>query len=329
MKKLISIVLPILNEEYHIPLLYNHIAAVCASMHHYDYELIFIDDGSTDGSWPLIERLAEQHAWIKGLRLSRNFGQMPALKAGLQHAQGTCVITLDADLQHPPELIAQMIRKWEEGFYIVYAHRIKRDEERLAKRITAQFFNWLMSHVSDNSMPNNVSDFRLMDRKVVNEVIKFEDERPFWRGIVAWSGFNYALVDYQCNPRVYGNTRHGVTKLIERAVDALMGFSTLPVKLLGMCAGFLLTLSLLLISWFLIGLKSHGFTTHQLVIMSLGCNLFFMSFIFFGLWFLSEYMSRIYNQQRKRSPYIIEKTANVVQQNKVNKPFESIQEHQL
>jgi len=311
MKKLISIVLPILNEEYHIPLLNQHMAKIFAVMPNYDYELIFVDDGSTDSSWKIIEGLAHGESQVKGLSLSRNFGQMPALKAGLHYAQGECVITLDADLQHPPELITQMIHKWEEGFAIVYAHRIKRNEERFSKRITAQLFNWAISLVSDNSMPNNVSDFRLMDRKVVEEVIKFEDERPFWRGIVAWSGFNYALVDYQCNARAHGTTRYGLNKLTERAIDALIGFSTLPIRLLGIFAGILLASSLGIFAYVLSEVIMRHTSLHLLIIASIGCNLFLMSFVFFALWLLSEYVSRIYNQQRKRPTYIIEKTANV------------------
>ncbi len=308
MQKLLSIVLPIFNEAENIDLIYQELTHVLKQLNEYGYELIFVDDGSSDASWQHIVTLADQDDHVKGIRLSRNFGHQVALSAGYDIASGDAVISMDADLQDPPTLVPHMIQQWREGADIVYARRINR-RDTLLKRITAYWFYNLLNYVAEVRMPRHVGDFRLIDKKVLLQLRACKERFRYLRGLVAWTGFTHAFVDFDRPDRKAGSSGYTWAKMCRLAADGLTSFSMFPLKLAAYI-GWLVILSAHVLLGYLF-IKTFFYAEHYSLTAWLAALIYLLVGVqFFLLWILGEYVGRIYDQQKDRPLYIINQTVN-------------------
>ena len=252
-KRTITIIIPVYNEENTIQVLTSKIKEVIGVEEKYAFEIIFIDDGSIDKTWLEIERVASESEKIKAIKFSRNFGHQSALEAGLQHSQGDAVITMDGDLQHPPEIIPKLLRIWEEGHEIVITKRIEgKGVLSFYKKYTSQLFCFLFNLISTTQIIPG-SDFRLMDRLIVKELEKFSERNKFYRGLISWVGFNTITIPYQVDNRLHGHSSFTLKKLFNLAFIGITTFSTLPLKLIlsfGMVIAVLSLLSIVFVFWY-------------------------------------------------------------------------------
>ncbi|OQB06150.1 MAG: hypothetical protein BWY19_00450 [bacterium ADurb.Bin212] len=309
-KKLISFVLPAYNEEKNIPQMFDDIKAVISSLENkYRYEIIFINDGSSDNSWAEIIATTQKDNGVKAINLSRNFGHQSALEAGIENAMGDAVIMLDCDGQHPVEIIEKLIEKWESGFKIV--NTIRKDTEGVSrfKKITAKFFYSLINRFSDTKIIPGSADFRLIDRIVADTIKKLPEQNKFYRGLINWVGFPTGYVEYNAKDRRFGKTSYTLKRMYKFAVDGLTGFSNFPltiakyIGLMIMAVGTLTLLSMLLLT--LIGSSHFPIWVYLIVLVFLLNGLQFIV-----LWFIGNYIGRIFNQQRQRPNYIISEKIN-------------------
>ncbi len=306
MKKLISIVVPAYNEEQVLPLFHARINEVLAPLAEYDWEIVFVNDGSTDATQQLIEELQEQDTRISSVNLSRNFGKEPAMTAGLEHALGDAVIVIDADLQDPPELIVQFLQAWEEGFDIAYARRTHRDGETWLKKATATRFYRVMGKLSNVQIPADTGDYRLMSRRTVDALLKLREHHRFMKGLFAWIGFPAKPIDYRRDARAAGTTKFNYWKLWNFALEGITSFTIAPLKvstylgvLISLCAFFAGTW--ILFRTLLWGNPVAGYPTLIVTILFLGG----VQLLFIGI--LGEYLGRIYNETKGRPLYLVQK----------------------
>lgn len=234
MIKLISIIIPIYNEEKNIPLLYNEIKKIWQDLKEkYDYEIIFVDDGSEDESIKILENLAGENEKIKVIQFSRNFGKEAATSAGIYEAKGDAVLMIDADLQHPPELIPKFIEKWEGGADIVIGVRRKNRGETMIKKIGSLLFYKIMNFIGDTKIMKHATDFRLIDKMVVKEFNKFTEKNRMTRGLLDWLGFKKDFIYFKAFGRRNGKPRYSNLKLTELAFSSFISYSFFPLKLAG------------------------------------------------------------------------------------------------
>lgn len=302
MKK-ISIVIPAFNEEENLPEIRSAINGVFKTLSGYDYEIIFVNDGSRDHTQSVLEDLSERFAEVKFIEFSRNFGHQNAVKAGLDFAEGNCVISMDADLQHPPSLIPEMIRKWEEGFDIVYTIRKYSKNTGYFKRKTSDFFYHLLSSLSDVEMEKGSSDFRLMDATVV-EVIRSSGESDiFLRGLVKWVGFRQFAIPFVASDRFSGSSKYNLGKMIKFAFTGITAFSVKPLYLAAYLGFFFSLVPLLYIPYVIYSFYNHSEIS--------GWASLIMTVVFFGgvqliiLGILGIYMGKIFKQMKDRPIYIV------------------------
>jgi len=227
---LISIVIPVLNEEGNIRVVYNAVKQATDSLF-FDFELIFVDDGSTDRTAELIGELHENDPMVKLVRFARNFGHQPAITAGMEYAAGAAVITMDADLQHPPTLIPTLIKQWSLGFEVVQTQRIDGQETGLLKRATSCLFYRLINACIDRPILPGGADFRLLDRRVVDRLNELPERNRFVRGLVSWIGFKQVSIPYTSNTRYSGQTKYTVRKMMSFAADGVTSFSIVPLRI--------------------------------------------------------------------------------------------------
>lgn len=318
-KKCISFIIPIYNEHANITILYNRLRDIMKrQLFAYESEYIFIDDGSIDDSWAAITAIAHNDVRIKALQFTRNFGHQAALTAGYTIAQGDALITLDADMQDPPELIVSMVKAWHSGYAIVYARRIMRTDSWL-KKTTAYFFYYLLDHISDVHMPRNVGDFRLIDKHVQRVINACPERARYLRGMVAWTGFKHTFVDFERPDRIHGVTGYTWAKMFRLAFDGLTSFSLFPLKIAALVGGFVVCTGSLMFVY--ISCDTFFFGKHYPLFKWLVTALYiFMGVQFFLLWLLGEYIGRMYDQIKDRPLYIIQqKIASCVMQEAVNK----------
>lgn len=309
----VSIILPIYNEEHNIPLVYTELNKILNSLKDCSYEIIFVNDGSRDASWQKITELAQHDTHVKALTFSRNFGHQMGLTAGYDHATGDVIISMDADLQDPPSLVPAMIKQWQKGASIVYARRIDRNDTFL-KRITAKLYYRFLGHISDVTIPRNVGDFRLIDKKVLQYLQQCREKSRYLRGMVAWSGFDFAYVDFNRPNRHAGTTGYTWSKMIKLAFDGVTGFSLFPLKLAAFVGIFVIitgTLMFVYITWDAAFNKIYYPLFKWLVTIIY----IFMGVQFLLLWLLGEYIGRIFEQQKGRPLYIIENKLNFEESN--------------
>lgn len=244
MEKLLSLVVPAFNEEEAMEQSFERTYRAMSSIG-YPFEIIYIDDGSRDGTWEIISRLAREHEEVKALRFSRNFGHQLAVTAGMDEAKGDAVIIMDADLQDPPEVIADMVKAWEQGADIAYGKRMHRKGETAAKKLTAWCYYRLLNFMSAYPIPLDTGDFRLLDKAVADEFKVLREHNRFLRGMSAWLGYNAVPVEYVREERCAGKTKYTLKKMLRLAADGIFGFSSRPLTLIGWAGLAVLCIALL------------------------------------------------------------------------------------
>ena len=244
MEKLLSLVVPAFNEEEAMEQSFERTYRAMRSIG-YPFEIIYIDDGSRDRTWEIISRLAREHEEVKALRFSRNFGHQLAVTAGMDEAKGDAVIIMDADLQDPPEVIADMVKAWEQGADIAYGKRLHRKGETAAKKFTAWCYYRLLNFMSAYPIPLDTGDFRLLDKAVADEFKVLREHNRFLRGMSAWLGYNAVPVEYVREERCAGKTKYTLKKMLRLAADGIFGFSSRPLTLIGWVGLAVLCIALL------------------------------------------------------------------------------------
>ena len=306
MQPTISIIAPIFNEEKIIPELIRRVRETMELCNE-TWELILVDDGSTDGSGDLIRKYALKDHRVKPVIFARNFGHQLAVTAGLDYSSGEAVVIIDADLQDPPEVIIDMVSKWKEGYEVVYAVRSEREGESWFKLFTASLFYRLIYRITDVDIPLDTGDFRLLDRKVVNVINQMRERHRFLRGMSVWVGFKQTGVPYKRAARYAGETKYPLKKMVKFASDAITGFSYLPLQLatyLGfVSAGIsILTIPIVIVTR-LAGLQAfYGQATTLIAVLFLGG----VQLISLGI--LGEYIGRLYDEAKGRPLYIVRET---------------------
>ena len=302
----LSVVAPVLNEE---ETLRTFCERTRTALDGTEFELVLVDDGSTDRSGEILDELAAEDDRVKVLRLSRNFGYQAAVTAGLDHAVGEAVVTIDADLQDPPELIEELVQRWREGSDVVYAARRERAGETRAKLTTARWFTGLFKRLAQLEMPEGVGDFRLMDRRAVDALRNMPERSRFLRGMVVWVGFNQSSVPYDRDARYAGGTRYRWRTLIRISVDALSSFSRVPLQVATLIGLVVSSLAFLGIPYVivnrLLGFYVEGVSTLLFAILFLGG----IQLIFLGV--IGEYISRIYDEVKQRPLYVVGERRNL------------------
>jgi dolichol-phosphate mannosyltransferase len=297
-------VVPVFNESEVIATFHQRATDALAGLPDCDYELVFVDDGSTDDTYRQLTALAVTDAHVRLVKFSRNFGHQIAITAGVDHARGDCVVVIDADLQDPPEVVRSMIDQWRAGFDVVYGVRSDRDGETALKLMTASVFYRLLRRLTNVQIPANVGDFRLMSRRAVDELRRLREKDRFVRGLVSWIGFKQTGVSYSRDKRYAGETKYPYRKMIKFAFDGITSFSTAPLKVAtwtGYAAALLAVLYLL--SVFvqkLLGFTVEGWATIMVAMLFLGS----VQLICLGI--LGEYLGRIFNEVKPRPMYVIE-----------------------
>lgn len=298
-----SIVIPVYNEEAVIEQTYQRLKQVMDKTEEL-YELIFVDDGSRDQSAAMIKRFADQDYAVKLISFSRNFGHQVAITAGMDYASGAATVVIDADLQDPPELILEMIAQWQEGYQVVYAKRTKRKGETFFKKQTAHLFYRLLRVSTDLDIPTDTGDFRLLDRRVVEELKRLPEKNRYVRGLVSWVGFRQTAIEYVRDERLAGETKYPLKKMIKLSLDGLTSFSIKPLQLANYAGVILITFgfSYLIALFFLKVLTTAAIAGWNLVI-SLQFILTGVLLTMMGI--IGEYIGRIYDEARERPLYIV------------------------
>lgn len=304
MKRSVCVVVPAFNEQDTVPLFYDRMAAVAGSLPQYRWTVLFVDDGSTDGTLARLTDLARRDARVGVLALSRNFGKEAALTAGLDHADADAVAIFDADLQDPPELLPAFVHQWEAGYDVVYGRRGDRDGDSWLKMRTAAAFYRVMAAVSRVRIPSDTGDCRLLSRRAVDAVRALREQHRFMKGLFAWIGFPSIGVDYRRAPRAAGNTKFSYWKLWNFALEGITSFSSAPLKiatylgiavaLLAFCRGLWIVAKTLI--W---GEPVTGYPTLMVTLLFLGgVQLFFTGV-------LGEYLGRVFGESKGRPLYIV------------------------
>ncbi len=309
MKKIISIIVPLYNEEEIVKNTVIQLNKVASDWSE-DFEIIFVNDGSSDQTYQILKGIAKNNKKIKIINFSRNFGHQMAFTAGIDFAKGDAVIVIDGDLQDPPEIMTKFIKKWKEGYQVVYGKRLQRKGENLFKLISANLFYRFMAILSDISIPKDAGDFRLMDRIVINKLTSMREKHRFIRGMVSWVGFKQISVEYVRNSRIAGKTKFPLNKMLKFALDAIFSFSTTPIKYT-FYIGFFSTI--LSFSGIIFALLSRlitdnwvsGWTTIIIAILFIGG----VQLISIGV--LGEYIGRTFEEIKRRPLYVIESTFNI------------------
>jgi dolichol-phosphate mannosyltransferase len=304
----LSIVIPCFNEEACLPALHQRLTAAARDAVGEDYEIVLVNDGSRDGSWPIMQRIAADDTHVIAVNLSRNHGHQLALTAGLDLCRGDTILIIDADLQDPPELLPEMLKTMrEDQADVVYGVRKTRRGDTAFKRATAHGFYRLLSRATEVDIPLDTGDFRLMSRRALDALLAMPEQARFIRGMVAWLGFRQVPLPYDRQERFAGSTKYPLSKMVRFALDALTGFSSAPLKLAGR-AGLLLSLGSLLlilyIAWaWSTGKSIQGWTSLMLVVVVLGAVQMFV------LALMGEYIGRLYNEAKRRPLYIVQEVA--------------------
>jgi polyisoprenyl-phosphate glycosyltransferase len=303
---LLSVVAPIYNEEGTLEEFY---ARACSALEGLDFELVLVDDGSTDGSAGLLDRLASLDPRVHVVFLSRNFGHQTALTAGLDHARGDAVVMLDADLQDPPELIPKMLDHWRAGCDVVYAVREERNGESRFKLATANWFYRLFDKLAQVELQANAGDFRLLDRQALDALLSMRERSRFLRGMTVWVGYRQAAVLYRRDPRYAGETKYTLSRMLRFSLDAISSFSHRPLQLATLLGFLISTLAFIaipvVIALRIVGSYLPGFGTVTIAVLLLGG----IQLIAIGI--IGEYVGRIYDEVKGRPLYLVRSRLNI------------------
>lgn len=307
MSAMFSIVVPVYNEEEVLPELYRRTKSVMEGLGD-PWELILVDDGSKDGSAGVIQRLNQEDSRVKGLSFSRNFGFQEAVTAGLTFSSGKAIILTDADLQDPPETIPEMISKWREGYDVVYGVRAQRVGETWFKKLTAKIFYRTIHRITSVDIPLDTGDFRLMDRRVVDTILRMPERNRFLRGMVPWVGFRQTGVPYERHARYAGESKFkSVRQMLPFALDAITSFSYFPLQMATYLGFFIAAISLIAI---LVVIVLRLFGQHQELTgqaTTLVAVLFLGGVQLISLGIIGEYLGRIYDEVKGRPLYLVDK----------------------
>ena len=312
-KNLLSFVIPAYCEQENLRLVYQAIHSVMEKhIPDYGWEIIFVDDGSLDHSSQVLEELSLQDTKCRVVELSRNFGKEIALSAGVEHASGDAVICLDADLQHPPERIPDMVREWEKGTEIVEMVRNPSKYEPWIRRAGSSIFYTILSLISSTDIRAKTTDFRLLDRKVVDAFCEVEERQRMFRGIIDWLGFRKTSLSFQPEPRKHGIAVYSYSKLINLALNSFISYSSIPLKLIGVL-GLLITgagfcVLLWMIASALVAPEYWNYTPLSFVVVT---NLILTGVMLTALGLMSMYISKIYSEVQNRPLYTVRKTINL------------------
>lgn len=304
MKKCVSYIFPIYNESQNIEVLYKTISELLSPIKKYSFEIIFINDGSSDDSLEKLVKLHKKDNRITIINFSRNFGHQLAVTAGLDQAIGDAVIIMDSDMQDPPVISLRLIEEWEKGYEVVYAQRRSR-KDTFFKKLTAKWFYIILEKLADISIPRNTGDFRLLDKKVVNELGKFRERDRFLRGLVSYVGFKQTGVLFDRDERHAGETGYPLKKMLKFAIDGILGFSTVPLRMISQFGLAISVLSFLGILYAIVmrvfwpGVTVPGWTLMIIAVLFIGG----IQLIMLGV--LGSYIGRIYSEAQGRPLYIV------------------------
>lgn len=312
---LLSVIIPCYNEEDVLRATYERLGKVFHGMTDYDYELIFVNDGSADQTQLILTELQLSDPHVRVLLLSRNFGHQIAVTAGLEVAAGDAVVIIDADLQDPPEVIPEMVRLWREGNDVVYGIRLEREGESKFKLWTAKVFYRLINRLSETKMPLDAGDFRLIDRKVVGVINKMPERARFLRGMVSWAGFRQTSVTYDRAPRHAGDSKYPLKKMVHFAMDGIISFSLVPLKL-AIWTGFLAIW--IAVAGIIVAIIDRLLDKH----LTRGWASLFVAVLFMAgvqlvsLGIIGEYLGRIYTEVKRRPLYVVQERLGFGDQSK-------------
>ncbi len=310
-KKKVSLVIPMYYEEKVAKECYKRVKECLNKLENYNHEIIFINDGSKDKTLEILQEIAQNDKNVKIISFSRNFGHQAAVTAGLKVVTGDAIVIIDADLQDPPELIPDMIKKWEEGNEVIYGKRKTRKGESAFKLLTAKVFYNTLNALSDVEIPKDTGDFRLVDRKVVDTINSLPEHNKFLRGLFSWVGYKQYAYEYERQERFAGDTKYPLKKMLKLASDGIISFSSKPIKLVGALGIFSIVISVIILVYALISYVfklnnlSAGWTSIMVAIT------FFAGVQLLSLWIISEYIGRIYDEAKGRPQYVIDKKINI------------------
>lgn len=304
---ILSLVAPVFNESETVSLFVDHVKAVFEKLPSIKLEIIFINDGSTDDTLSRLLELQKQFHEISIIDLSRNFGKEAALTAGLNMASGHVTVPIDVDLQDPPEIVLQMIEKWREGYDVVVGKRVNRDSDTWTKRKSATWFYRIHNKISEPKIPENVGDFRLMDRSVIDALKKLPESRRFMKGLFAWVGFKTTAVEYTRAKRVAGTTKFNGWRLWNFALEGITSFSAVPLRIWTYLGGLVALVSFLFAISMVFKVLIHGVDVpgHASVIVAVS---FLGGLQLIGIGIIGEYLGRSYIESKRRPVYLIRKT---------------------
>ncbi len=309
-QELISIVIPCYNEEDVITICHKAVTDVIDTQP-YDFEIIYINDGSADNTQVLLEEISDQDKRVIVIKLSRNFGKEAAMTAGIDHVTGDAMIILDADLQDPPALIPDLIRKWKEtGADIVYGQRLVREGETWFKKISAKGFYRVINYIASNvEIPNNTGDFRLMNRRTIDALVQLREKHRFMKGLFTWVGYEQVAFQYNRDPRAAGETKWSYLKLWQLALEGITGFSTTPLRAASLFGLFISMFSFIFAAFIIT--RTIIFGTDVPGYASIMVMISFLSGIqLLSIGILGEYIGRIFGEVKKRPLYFIDKINN-------------------
>lgn len=299
----LSLIIPMFNEEASILALIDRVVATAEAITA-DYEIVAVNDGSSDRTlWMLVAEQATNPN-LKIVDLSRNFGKEAALSAGLGYASGDAVIPLDADLQHPPEIIPEMVAKWREGYDMVVAVRSGREDEAATKRTFARMFYWILQRLSEVPIQADAGDFRLLDRKVVEALKRLPESNRFMKGLFAWVGFRQVTIPFQVSPRHGGQTKWGLLKLWNLALHGIFSATTLPLRIWTYIGGAMAVSALVYMMYIIVYTLLHGVDVPGYPSLA-AMLLFFSGMNMIGLGILGEYLGRVYIEVKRRPQYLV------------------------
>ena len=307
----VSVVIPMYYEEEVANECYNRMKKVLDELEKYDYELIFVNDGSKDKTLNILEEIAKKDEKAKVISFSRNFGHQAAVTAGLKFVTGDAIVIIDADLQDPPELIPEMLKLWEDGNEVIYGKRKTREGESHFKLFTAKMFYKTLNALSDVEIPKDTGDFRLVDRKVIDTINQLPEHNKFLRGLFSWVGYKQTAFEYERKERFAGKTKYPLKKMLKLASDGIISFSTKPLKLVGILGMLSILISFIVLIYsivsyiFKLNTLTAGWTSIMVAIT------FFAGVQLLSIWVISEYIGRIYDETKQRPQYIIDKKINI------------------
>lgn len=305
MKQRISILIPAYNEQEVLPQLFERLDALATNQQMYEFEFLFVNDGSTDDTLSLIKNRAKKDERISYVNLSRNFGKEVAMLAGFDHVRGEATVVIDADLQDPPELIPEMIRYWKDGYDDVFAKRRSRSGESILKKKTSAIYYKILQHSTRIPIQVDTGDFRLLDRRCIEALKQFRESERYTKGMFSWIGFKKKEIVYDRDPRAAGKTKWNYAKLINLAIDGITSFTTAPLRISAYVGGLVSFGAFVYIVYLLVR-PFFGVPTVPGYASTLAVILFLGGLQLLSLGIIGEYIGRIFNETKQRPTYLVE-----------------------